>query len=173
MFAGFSNCCAVTDSLTGNYMLPDMENIIATTPAMTAVCVVGESCAVDALAVVLTVVIIGSPPAIDVGTLAAENLSILASVVAPFGFTLSEPVPCSCAAFSCWPTPILDTARVLQACMPSCHVCWSLVFPAPPQVLNQEPPRPQQLALPDFTMVPHLGHSKPMVVFRADVCMGG
>jgi hypothetical protein len=33
-----------------------------------------------------------------------------------------------------------------------------------PQFLNQEPPRPQQLALPDFLMVPHLGHTAALVV---------
>ena len=38
------------------------------------------------------------------------------------------------------------------------------MLPAPPQLLNQEPPRPQQLGLPDFTIAPHLGHSELTVV---------
>ena len=58
----------------------------------------------------------------------------------------------------------LDRVRALQACMPSYHVCWSLVLRAPPHFLNQEPPRPQQLLSPDFAMVPHLGHPDMMVV---------
>ena len=57
-----------------------------------------------------------------------------------------------------------DRVHVLQACIPSYHVCRSLVLPAPPQFLNQEPPRPQQLILPDCDMVPHLGHTEPLAV---------
>ena len=51
--------------------------------------------------------------------------------------------------------------------MPSDHVCRSLVLLEPPQLLNQEPPRPQQLLFPDFGMVPHLGHTEVMVVVVA------
>ena len=47
--------------------------------------------------------------------------------------------------------------------MPSYHVC----LPEPPQLLNQEPPRAQQLLSPDFAMVPHLRHSELMVVVMA------
>ena len=34
---------------------------------------------------------------------------------------------------------------------------------ARPQFLNQDPPRPQQLFLPDFPMVPHAGHAGMIV----------
>ena len=44
----------------------------------------------------------------------------------------------------------------LQAAMPSIHVCFA--SPLPPHLLNQEPPGAQQLTLPDFRNVPHLGH---------------
>ena len=37
-------------------------------------------------------------------------------------------------------------------------------LPALPQFLNQDPPRPQQLSLPDFSMVPHLGHTELVAV---------
>ena len=86
-------------------------------------------------------------------------------------FTLPVPwgesIPFGWAAFPRWPTAILKCARALQAFMPSYHVCSSLVLPAPPQLLNQEPPRPQQLLFPDFAMVPHFGHAEVMVVFVA------
>jgi hypothetical protein len=37
-------------------------------------------------------------------------------------------------------------------------------LPALPHFLNQEPPRPQQLLLRDFAMVPHLGQTELMVL---------
>ena len=46
----------------------------------------------------------------------------------------------------------------LQACMPSPHVWPKLESPTSPHFLNQAPPRAQQLRLPDFLVVPHLGH---------------
>ena len=48
--------------------------------------------------------------------------------------------------------------------MPSDHVCSRLELPPPPQVPNQEPPRPQQLILPDLPMAPHFGHAELMIV---------
>ena len=66
----------------------------------------------------------------------------------------------------------LDRVRALQACMPSYHVCWSLVLRSPPHFLNQEPPRPQQLLLPDLPMVPQLRHGDRLaVVVVAGVCV--
>ena len=59
---------------------------------------------------------------------------------------------------------VLDCACVLQAWIPSDHVWSSLVLPALPQVLNQEPPRPQQLIFPDLSMAPHLGHKETVIV---------
>ena len=46
----------------------------------------------------------------------------------------------------------------LQAATPSNHLCSTLVLRAPPQFLNQAPPGAQQLCLPDFSNLPHLGH---------------
>ena len=57
-----------------------------------------------------------------------------------------------------WPTRVNLPG---QAWMPSPHVCSKLVSPRAPQFLNQAPPRAQQLYLPDFGMIPHLGHAKP------------
>ena len=59
---------------------------------------------------------------------------------------------------------LLDCDRALHAWIPSYHVCRCFVLPSPSQFLNQEPPRPQQLFLPDFSMVPHLGQTDWTVV---------
>ena len=65
---------------------------------------------------------------------------------------------------------IFSCVRASQAWKPSCHVCSRFVLPGLPHLLNQEPPRPQQLLLPDFPMIPHLGHTTLMVVLaRAGV----
>ena len=53
---------------------------------------------------------------------------------------------------------------LLQASMPSNHLCTSFRFPAPPQFLNQAPPGAQQLARPDFSNVPHFEHASPALV---------
>ena len=46
----------------------------------------------------------------------------------------------------------------LHAFAPSDHLWSTFLLPNPPQLLNQAPPGAQQLALPDFRNVPHLGH---------------
>merc|ERR1712224_960380 len=69
-----------------------------------------------------------------------------------------------CGALSCWPITAFECARALQARMPSYHVCPEFSLPAAPQFPNQEPPRPQQLVLPDLWIVPHLTHNELMVV---------
>ena len=60
----------------------------------------------------------------------------------------------------------------LQACTPSNHVYSVFELSAVPQFLNQAPPGAQQLILPDFLMVPHLEHMKPIVVTVAVVAAG-
>ena len=57
--------------------------------------------------------------------------------------------------------------------MPSSHVWLCFVLPPLPQFLNQEPPRPQQLAWPDFLMVPHLEHTDMLgdVVVPVFICV--
>ena len=47
---------------------------------------------------------------------------------------------------------------LLQAATPSNHLWSTFLLRAPPQFLNQAPPGAQQLYLPDFSNVPHLGH---------------
>ena len=60
-----------------------------------------------------------------------------------------------------------STAKLLQAWMPSAHVCSNVESLESPHFLNQAPPRAQQLRLPDFLVVPHLGH--PVLLLGADV----
>ena len=52
----------------------------------------------------------------------------------------------------------------LQASTPSNHLWFVFLLPAPPQFLYQAPPGAQQLALPDFANVPHLGHIMVLVI---------
>ena len=47
--------------------------------------------------------------------------------------------------------------------MPSPQVWSKLESPALPHFPNQEPPRAQQLRLPDFLTAPHLGHTAVLV----------
>ena len=56
---------------------------------------------------------------------------------------------CGSGACSCCPTTAKG-CRALQAWMPSCHVCSRFAVLEYPQVPNQDPPRAQQLSLPDF-----------------------
>ena len=53
---------------------------------------------------------------------------------------------------------LLALSLRLQAFTPSDHMCSTLLLPRPPQFLNQAPPGAQQLTLPDFRNVPHIGH---------------
>ena len=52
----------------------------------------------------------------------------------------------------------------LQAATPSNHLWLTFLLRAPPQFLNQAPPRAQQLFLPDFPNVPHIGHIIGLVI---------
>ena len=70
----------------------------------------------------------------------------------------------------CWRIAAVDCPRSLQTRMPSDHACTTCVLPAPPQFPNQEPPRPQQLSLPDLRMVPHLAQTEPMAFVVAAAC---
>ena len=65
---------------------------------------------------------------------------------------------------------LFDFDRALHAWIPSYHLCSSFALPAAPQLPNQEPPRPQQLILPDFLIIPHLEHKElTLVVVAAGV----
>ena len=63
----------------------------------------------------------------------------------------------------------------LHATMPSLHVCSKFVSPSSPHFWNQEPPRAQQLPLPDFLFTPHFGHEgvgTTVVVSTRDIAAG-
>ena len=69
-----------------------------------------------------------------------------------------------CGLCRCCPTTVWD-CRAVQAWMPSYHV-WPICVVLPlPQSPNQEPPRAQQLSLPDFWMVPHSVHISGLTGF--------
>ena len=139
--------------------------------------VVSVSCAVGVLVEVwldtLTAadsedVIIVAASDIGVDMFADVVTNVLTVVTADLTFIVPSPLtdsaPSCWAASICWPIADLECARAVQALIPSCQVWPSLALPAPPQFLNQEPPRPQQLLRPDFAMVPHLEHANPRAV---------
>ena len=99
------------------------------------------------------------------------SLNIVAAMVTALGFSVSTPpdlFSCS-AALDSSPLAVFNCVRVLQASKPSYHLCSTLLLSALPQFPNQEPPRPQQLLLPDLPMMPHLGHTGTMAVSLAAV----
>ena len=55
----------------------------------------------------------------------------------------------------------------LQASTPSNHLWSAFLLPAPPHFLNQAPPGARQLALPDFSNVPHFGHASILAIVKA------
>jgi len=105
---------------------------------------------------------------IDVGALAGVDASMVAAAMADPDFivtrvSLEDPLRFCCwAARSCWSIAALNCLGALQARMPSYHVCSTFVLPAPPQVPNQEPPRPQQLIFPDLRMTTHVVQTELM-----------
>ena len=127
---------------------------------------------IDALAdVLINDMTIVAASGIGVDMLVDADANVLAAVRAAWTFIVPAPLPDSVpfcwAASSCWPIADLGCARALQALIPSCQVWPSFALTAPPQVLNQEPPWPQQLLFPDFSMVPHLEHTEPTIVVVA------
>ena len=65
-------------------------------------------------------------------------------------------------------SPEGELTKYLQAWMPSNHVWSKFGSPTSPQFLYQAPPVVQQLTLPDFLFLPHLGHMGVLL----DVVMG-
>jgi len=59
----------------------------------------------------------------------------------------------------------------LQAWMPCDHVWSKFESLGFPQLLNQAPPRAQQLSLPEFLTIPHLAHTGPFAVVVGAVQM--
>ena len=112
-------------------------------------------------------VVIRLPADAGVGTKVSGDVTLGVGVDIEFALCpelLEEAMVFRRAAIRCRPMALLGCDRGLQTWMPSYHVWPSLELPAPPQFLNQEPPRPQQLLLPDFWMEPHLKHTDTMVV---------
>ena len=121
-----------------------------------------------------------SVPNACTGTVIGTFIGVVIDVLADVNGTVSAAVasalecttmPAPLEAFIWWtgwcistPTPVWDCNRVLQTLMPSYHVCPKFELPALPQFRNQEPSRPQQLVLPDFSMAPHLRHTELMIV---------
>ena len=54
--------------------------------------------------------------------------------------------------------------NVLQACMPSSHVCSKFGSPGMPHLSTHAPPRAQQLRRPECFLDPHLGHTGSRLV---------
>ena len=110
-----------------------------------------------------------------VDVLADVSVSVLVAVMTLLEFAkpvlCAESTLCCCTMSTCGPMTALDCACLWQVWMPSRHVCCTFALPVPPQFPNQEPPRPQQLSLPDLSMVPHLGHTEQRVVVVAGTGM--
>ena len=119
--------------------------------------------------------IIGIARGIRVDIYTDVNVNVLAAVMTVLDFIMSISLEArlrfSSAGFTCdRPRPSLDcSSDALQAWMPSYHVWSCFALPGLPQCLNQEPPRLQQLRLPNLPMVPHLGHPLIVVVVLAAV----
>ena len=116
--------------------------------------------------------IIGIVPGFNVDALADVNTNMSTATITELEFTVSleDPLRFCLAARSCWRIAALDCPCFLQTRTPSYHVCTTCVLPVPAQFPNQEPPRPQQLSLPDFRIVPHLAQTELMVFVVATAC---
>ena len=136
-----------------------------------------SGCAHGRLTVMMIDKLVCEAPGMRVGTSTAVCRAVL--VVARIALECVKPVSCAIDARNncskvcrCWPITAVSGCPASQAWMPSYHVCGSFVLPVAPHFPNQEPPRAQQLSLPDLLMVPHLRHKESMiVVVAADVCM--
>ena len=146
------------------HMLLNLEIIVVTAVLIGLEFTVKIVCAVKVLAGAM----IGG--ASDIGT--ERNANSLSAIITALNFGLPAPLEesflCCLSPFSCSLMTIADCPRSLQTCKPSDQVCSSLAPPALPQFPNQEPPRPQQLILPDFFVIPHLTHVERIVVIVAD-----
>lgn len=101
---------------------------------------------------------------------ASDTLAVAGSIIFSRGPFLSI-VAFGCSWLGSWCSMTSDCvllenklAKSLQARMPSVHVWSKFALVTPPQLLNQAPPRAQQLLWPDFLVVTHLGHTEPLVI---------
>ena len=70
------------------------------------------------------------------------------------------------------PSPETESPNPLHALMPSTHVWSKFGSPGCPHFVNQAPPRAQQLGMPDFLEIPHLGHGRLVVTVITGVRPG-
>ena len=74
---------------------------------------------------------------------------------------------CGRVTYCAWATAGCAAAsKLLQARMPSAHVCSNVESPTVPHLLNQEPPTAQQLTFPVFGKVPHVQQKPSSIVFE-------
>ena len=105
------------------------------------------------------------------------SLSLEFPVGTSYSVSRIESMICFSTSFNCcmvlvWFTnmncasslPENKLATSLQACKPSAHVWSVLELSLVPQFSNQAPPGAQQLGLPDFLMIAHLGHTGALLV---------
>ena len=78
---------------------------------------------IDALARVFATAITSVAPDVDVDLLTDVRVNVVAAVMTALEITMSEEYLLFCsAAFTSWPTAVLDCDRVLQSWIPSYHV---------------------------------------------------
>ena len=101
-----------------------------------------------------------------VEVLANMNVNLSAAVMTTLEFPMPIPYEESSfsAPFGCRALTVFNCSRVMHARMPSYQVWRNLALTSFPQFPNQDPPRPQQLALPDLLIVPHSGHTDMLAV---------
>ena len=139
-------------------VLATMVSLEVVVPASNAIGLLSDMM-IDTLAGTVLAVVTG----IGIGVLASADANMSPVIISSLEFTSTlvlsgETSFLGWEACSCWTIATSDF-RPLHARMPSYHVWPEFMLPAIPQFPNQEPPRPQQLILLDFRMVPHLGHT--------------
>jgi len=108
-------------------------------------------------------------PDIDVGTFTKLDTKTYPDLITaleyiPIAATLGEELSLDWGGGECSCLPTTARNCALQTPMPSCHVCLNCPFAALPHFPNQEPPWPQQLALPDLLIIPQAGQTELAVV---------
>ena len=136
---------------------PNADMFSVTTVVISSRFSVGALYVLEALTGALAVTMISRASGIG----AEANVRALTNMLATLeSVSFEESFLSRWASFKCW----LMAVRDLQTCKPSDHVWSRFVLPSLPQLPNQEPPRPQQLIMPDFFVMPHFGQRKSILV---------
>ena len=162
-----------TGTVTGMVTMLAVGADMLTDMAVEAAAVIGLKLVVKVVAVLngdWADAIISDASAIGAEVNPSGLTAVMAVLECAFPVPLNKPFSCCRAPFNCCSMTVLDCARALQACKPSCHVWPTRTSGSLLQFPNQEPPRPQQLILPDFFMVPHFGHTELMAVVFVAAC---